>query len=163
MTVYVNTKSCFCQVFWVDYQVTYTQYYNFEVFLGIPGSTNLLFKVVVLGMDITILDHHITKQELHAWLGHPFDDMVKFVVDIDQGVIALGGEMHADAEQVLLEHGSKQEHLWGGNIYPNNEQEKIEYTSLINIRPAQHNRSMDISDQNLRGRIRAIVEQWIEL
>ena len=67
-------------------------------------------------------------------------------------------------EDLLLKDGSRQQNLWGANLYPlRDEDERIEYTSLINIRPAQHNRSMDISDQNLRGRIRAIVEQWIEL
>ena len=114
-------------------------------------------------MNITILDRHITEDELHAWLGHPFDDMVKFVVDVERQVIALGGEMHADAEQALLEHGSKQEDLWGGNVYPNNPEEKIEYTSLINIRPAQNNRSMEVENMELRDRIKKIVEQWIEL
>lgn len=114
-------------------------------------------------MDIQILDRKITNQELREWLGHPFDDMVKFVVDVDRGIIALGGEMHADAEQVLLEHSSKQEHLWGGNVYPHNEEEKIEYTSLINIRPAQQNRSMQVQDAQVRDRMKNIVEQWIEL
>jgi len=44
--------------------------------------------------------------------------MVKFVVDIDLIKLAVGGEMHADAELVLLEEGSSQESLWGANIYP---------------------------------------------
>src|SRR3989344_2767512 len=47
-----------------------------------------------------------------------FGDMVKAVVDIEQNIMAIGGELHADEEQLLLEQGSKQEHLWGINLYP---------------------------------------------
>lgn len=43
-------------------------------------------------------------------------DMVEFVVDIERRIAAVGGEMHVDAEAVLLEDGSKHENLWGGNL-----------------------------------------------
>ncbi len=86
-----------------------------------------------------------------------FEDMVKFVVDVSRGVAAVGGEMHADAEQVLLEDGSRQADLWGANYYPGRGREEcIEYTSLINIRPAQGNRSMEIQDPALRERVREL-------
>ena len=84
-----------------------------------------------------------------------FEDMVKYVVDVERGVIGLGGEMHADAEQLLLEDGSRQADLWGANYYPGRGREGgIEYTALINIRPAAGNRSMEIQDPALRERVR---------
>jgi hypothetical protein len=84
-----------------------------------------------------------------------FEDMVKYVVDVERGLIGLGGEMHADAEQLLLEDGSRQADLWGANYYPGRGREGgIEYTSLINIRPAAGNRSMEIQDPALRERVR---------
>jgi hypothetical protein len=84
-----------------------------------------------------------------------FEDMVKYVVDVERGVIGLGGDMHADAEQLLLEDGSRQADLWGANYYPGRGREGcIEYTSLINIRPAAGNRSMEIQDPALRERVR---------
>jgi len=84
-----------------------------------------------------------------------FEDMVKYVVDVERGVIGLGGEMQADAEQLLLEDGSRQADLWGANYYPGRGREGgIEYTSLINIRPAAGNRSMEIQDPALRERVR---------
>ncbi len=84
-----------------------------------------------------------------------FEDMVKYVVDVERGVIGLGGEMHADAEQLLLEDGSRQADLWGANYYPGRGREGcIEYTSLINIRPAAGNRSMEIQDPAVRERVR---------
>jgi len=86
-----------------------------------------------------------------------FEDMVKYVVDVERGVIAVGGEMHADAEQMLLDDGSRQADLWGANYYPGRGREEcIEYTSLINIRPAQGNRNMEIQDGAVRERVRQL-------
>ncbi|MFH0972839.1 MAG: DUF5674 family protein, partial [Patescibacteria group bacterium] len=66
--------------------------------------------------NIQIIKEKISNKELKSFLGKPFDDMVKFVVDIEKKIVALGGELHVDAEQILLESGSKQQNLWGGNI-----------------------------------------------
>ena len=44
--------------------------------------------------------------ELARLIGHPFQDMVKFVVDVERCIVALGGELHADAEALLLDDGS---------------------------------------------------------
>ena len=86
-----------------------------------------------------------------------FEDMVKYVVDVARGLAAVGGEMHADAEQVLLEDGSRQADLWGANYYPGRGREGcIEYTSLINIRPAQGNRGMEVQDPANRERVREL-------
>jgi len=88
--------------------------------------------------------------------------MVKAVVDLDKNVIAVGGEMHADEEQVLLQDGSKQENLWGLNIYPDkNIEDRIEFDSMINVRPGQHNMSRSVEDENLQKTIRSIVDQMI--
>ncbi len=38
---------------------------------------------------------------------------IKLAVDIEREVVAGGGELHADCEQVLLEAGSRQEAIWG--------------------------------------------------
>ena len=109
-----------------------------------------------------IIKKRIFKDELMSFLDRPFSEMIKFVVDVERRIIALGGEMHADAEQILLEDGSKRENLWGGNIYPKIEgEEKIEFISLINIRPSQNNRSMEIEDDNIRNKVKKIVEELI--
>lgn len=91
-----------------------------------------------------------------------FGDMVKFVVDIEKGVLALGGEMHADCEEILLAQGSKQENLWGANLYPfRDNEERIEYTSLINIRPSEGNRGMEIQDETIRRKVREMAERLL--
>jgi hypothetical protein len=91
-----------------------------------------------------------------------FEDMVKFVVDVERRVAAVGGELHADEEALLLEHGSRQDDLWGANYYPGRGEDAcFEYTSLINIRPARGNRSMEIQDAGIRERVRAIAAALI--
>jgi len=94
--------------------------------------------------------------ELARFLGNPFSNLVKFVVDVERGILALGGELHADA--VLIEHGSRQAVSWGGNDHPSlGEGECLEYTSLINIRPSQNNPGMEVQDAAVRERMRRIV------
>ena len=106
--------------------------------------------------DVVVLDRRIEPGELRR-LVERFEDMVKFVVDVESGRLAVGGEMHADAEQVLLDSGARQANLWGANYYPGRGPEAcIEYTSLINIRPAAGNRSMELQDATLRERLRSI-------
>lgn len=113
-------------------------------------------EIVVLEADS--LPPHRLAELVAAW----FEDMVKYVVDVDRGVAAVGGEMHADAEALLLDTGSRQTDLWGANYYPGRgEAECIEYTSLINIRPAQGNRSMELEDEALRARLREITFRLI--
>lgn len=89
--------------------------------------------------------------------------MVKAVIDVERAVMALGGELHADGEALLLDNGSQQNHLWGINIYhalPRNEW--IEFDSMINIRPGQGNRSRDIDDDSVRQKIIEIVNRLIQ-
>jgi hypothetical protein len=104
---------------------------------------------------IVVVDRRIDRNELARLVKLFFEDMVKYVVDVERGVAAVGGELHADAEQELLAAGGRQEHLWGANYYPGRGRDRcIEYTALINIRPAQNNRSMLIEDPALRERVR---------
>lgn len=90
-----------------------------------------------------------------------FGDMVKAVVDVSRGVMAIGGELHADEEALLLRDGSAQHELWGINLYPEAEHDWIEFDSMINIRPAMKNRSRGVDDPALRDRIVAVVNALI--
>ncbi len=106
--------------------------------------------------DVVLLERRIEAAELRRLLVR-FEDMVKYVADVERGIVAIGGEMHADAEATLLEAGSQQADLWGANYYPGRGREGcIEYTSLINIRPAAANRGMELQDPDLRARVRDI-------
>ena len=106
---------------------------------------------------ILLFRQRVGPAELRRLVEEGFGDMVKYVVDVERSVIAVGGDMHADAEQSLLEAGSRQQDLWGANYYPGlGREECIEYTSLINIRPNQGNKSMVVQDEGVRERIRQI-------
>lgn len=107
---------------------------------------------------IVVTRERIAPTELARLVALFFEDMVKLVVDVRRGVAAVGGELHADAEALLLDEGSEQPDLWGANYYPGRGEEGcIEYTSLINIRPAQGNRSMEVEDAGTRERVREVV------
>ena len=88
--------------------------------------------------------------------------MLKFAVDIENEWIVIDAEMHADCEALLLEKGSKQENIWGANLYPeNDEPDFLEFTSFINLRPSLNNQSMDIQSSELRNSIRNIVNKLL--
>lgn len=116
-----------------------------------------------MSTPIIIPDHPLSLQDLEEFRGNPFDTMIKFVADLRLNRLALGGEMHADSEEALLAQDSHQEDLWGGNLYPWEARPRIEYTSLINIRPSQRNRSIEISDANLRAQMTSVVRNWVLL
>ncbi len=83
-------------------------------------------------------------------------DYIKTAVDIERGVLAGGGAMHADCEAVLLADGSEQENLWGADWIPASQQ--VRYESLINIAPRRGNPSMTIQSETIREQVKAISE-----
>lgn len=71
-------------------------------------------------------------------------------------------EIRRLVEQVLLAQGSAQADLWGANYYPGRGPDGcLEYTALINIRPSQGNRSMEIQDAGTRRAVREITHALI--
>lgn len=111
---------------------------------------------------IKTLTEKINPAELKQLCETSFISMVKFVADIKREMIAAGGELQADAEALLLQDGSQQDNLWGANLYPWNEpDQRIEYTSFINIRPRQGNNSMEISDPVIREKVKQLAEKLL--
>jgi len=111
---------------------------------------------------MTIVRDRISLPDLAAIAKAQFGDLVKAVVDIERGVMAVGGELHSDEEALLLEDGSKQQHLWGINLYPEvTGEDWIEFDSMINIRPSQSNRSRGVDDAETRKMIVALVERLV--
>lgn len=110
-----------------------------------------------------IVSTPIEKENVLKEHNHFFPGMIKAVVDIENEIIAVDAELHADLESVLLKEGSKQENLWGINLYLEKSEENwIEYTALINIRPSSGNRWMEIENPNVRERIENIVKELIK-
>ena len=101
----------------------------------------------------------ITLQALRRLAAGRFGDMVKAVVDVSRGIMALDADLHADEEAALLASGSEQKNLWGINLYPDlGGEDWLEYDSMINLRPSSGNRSRGVVDPDLRERIRAVVD-----
>ncbi len=111
---------------------------------------------------IQILQSPITRHELQKVADQLYGDLVKAVVDVDREMMAIGGELHADEESLLLEEGSAQRSLWGINLYPDIEGDTmVEFDSMINVRPSQGNRSRTVEDAATRARILEIVKKVV--
>ena len=113
-------------------------------------------------MQIEVIDKPVPLEYLRQLAEGGFGNLVKAVVDVDRRIMAVSGELHADEEAILLEMGSEQRHLWGINIYPDLQgYERVEFDSMINIRPAQGNRSRSVDDPATRDSILKIVEELV--
>src|SRR3989344_404835 len=97
-----------------------------------------------------LVEDTISIDDLRQMSMHLFGGLVKAVVDVEKEIMVVDAEMHADEEKYLLELGSKQDNLWGINLYPDLKDDFIEFDSMINIRPRLHNLSRGIEDENLR-------------
>ena len=114
-------------------------------------------------MDIIIIRDAVTRHELNEMAKQQFGDMVKAVVDVEQGVMAIGGELHSDEEAMLLDQGSAQKNLWGINLYPEQPvSEWIEFDSMINVRPSGGNRSRNVEQAEIRETITTIVNRLVK-
>ena len=104
---------------------------------------------------IHIIRTQATKQQMEEML-QVLETYVKLAVDLERGILAGGGALHADCEAALLEDGSRQEDVWGADWIPGAQQ--VTFESLINIRPRQNNPSLEILDSDVRERVGEIVK-----
>jgi hypothetical protein len=65
-----------------------------------------------------ILDEPIACDELRKIAAETFGDLIKAVVDVRQGLVALDAELHSDLEALLIEKGSQQYDLWASISIP---------------------------------------------
>ncbi len=90
-------------------------------------------------------------------------NLVKADVDIVKKVFIVDMPMHFEGEQMLLKQGSKQKDLWGINLFPAKygTHEFIMYESMINIKVHDNNRSMTVQSDEIRAKIKSIVEEIV--
>ncbi|MBI5457731.1 hypothetical protein HY971_03335 [Candidatus Kaiserbacteria bacterium] len=113
-------------------------------------------------MEILIVREPVPEETLDALAEAWHGTLVKGAADIERDIVALGGDWHMDANNVLIADGSQQENVWGFNIYPKERSgSALEYISLINIRPAQGNKAMELADETLREKIKEIVSKLV--
>lgn len=87
-------------------------------------------------------------------------DFIKLAVDVERQVLAGGGAYHADCEEALLGDGSLQDDVWGADWFPATR--AVAFGALINIRPAQGNRGLEVTDAGLRSRIEKVVRDLLD-
>lgn len=92
-----------------------------------------------------------------------FGDLVKAVVDLEKQIMAVDAELHADEEALLLEKSSKQQNLWGINLYPEffGTNDFIEFDSMINLRPSSGNKSRGVDDDKIQKQIIELVNKLV--
>ena len=104
---------------------------------------------------IIFLKNKATKKEIYE-AGKNLDQYIKFVVDIETGILTIGGDRHYQGEELLLKNGSKQENLWGGGY--DLISKKVDYDSIINIRPRDNNPDRIVLDMEIREEINKILK-----
>ncbi|MCK4807389.1 MAG: hypothetical protein KAT09_07070 [Candidatus Aegiribacteria sp.] len=91
-----------------------------------------------------------------------FGDMIKAVVDVARGIMIIDADLHSDEEAELLATDSRQEDLWGINLYPDLPPEEwLEFDSMINLRPSSGNRSRNVEDTAICEQIRDLVNRLV--
>ena len=109
-----------------------------------------------------VVEKTISTEELKEMASKMFGNLVKAVVDVEKKILVVDAELHSDEEAYLLQLGSKQENLWGINIYPElSKEERIEFDSMINLRPSQGNISRGIENEEIQKKILDIVNSTI--
>jgi len=107
---------------------------------------------------VHIIREKATKRQIDEML-QKLGSFIKLAVDIERGILAGGGEMHADCEEELLNDGSNQANIWGADWFPS--VQKLKFDALINIRPNQQNNSMTIQDSSIRQMVESISRQLL--
>ena len=110
-----------------------------------------------------IIKDQITIKEIKEMAQKMFGNFVKAVVDIEDEIIAIDAELHADLEVFLMENGAKQENLWGINIYPEIfGEERVEFDSMINLKPSLGNQTRGVENSQIREKIFKIVDKLVK-
>ena len=106
---------------------------------------------------IVVLDRVATDEDIEK-ASEEYKTYVKVTIDVEKGIVAIGGEYHYDAEQELLKVGCKQEDIWGGGL--DLLTKKIDTNAIINIR-RQRNYSTEIYDEYVRQKYFTIFKKYI--
>lgn len=109
-------------------------------------------------MPIHLITEKATPEQMREML-IVLGSYVKLAVDVKRGILAGGGELHADCESVLLENGSEQDDIWGADWFPHSQE--TAYESMINYRPRLGFTSMELQHEGLRTMIKEIAENLL--
>ena len=103
------------------------------------------------------IDRQLSDKETREIL-EVYGDYVKVTADLHNEWVVIGTELHADAEDILLNKGSISDNIWGGGI--NLKDKIVDTTAVLNLRPKFGNDSMDILDSKKRQRFVKIIKKY---
>lgn len=129
------------------------------------SRVNIELFQICYNITMKILQTPISKADLiKESINFIDENAIKAAVDVKRELLAVDSPMHYDCEQLLLESGSDQANIWGINLYldSDNIDDLVEFDSMINIRPAQGNRSRDVEDPEIQSKIKAVVSKWLK-
>ena len=114
-------------------------------------------------METRIVKDEITLDELKILAHEQYGDIIKAVVDIEQGFMGVGGELHVDIQSILIEkENSESQDTWGINLYLDKTgNDFIEFDSMINLKPILGNKSRSVENVEIQSKIREIVDKLV--
>lgn len=114
-------------------------------------------------METRIVKDKISQTELKALAHEQYGDIIKAVVDTEQEIMGVGGELHVDIQSILIEkEGSEGQSTWGINLYLDKTgQDFIEFDSMINLKPNLGNKTRSVEDSETQNKIREIINKLV--
>lgn len=115
-------------------------------------------------METKIVKDWISRDDLKALAREQYGDLLKAVVDVEQEIIGIGGELHIDIQSLLMQKENSQgQHTWGINFYPSKFGEDfIEFDSMINLKPLIGNKTRGVEDFEIQKKILDIVNKLVK-
>lgn len=115
-------------------------------------------------METRIVKDKISCEVLKTLAHEQYGDIIKAVVDVYQGIIGVGGELHIDIQSILIEQENSQgQDTWGINLYLEKVGDDfIEFDSMINLKPLSGNKTRGVENQETQNKIRKIVNKLVE-
>src|SRR3989344_8207618 len=124
----------------------------------------LLRKRILRTMETKIVKDNVSRAELAVLAHEQYGDIIKAVVDVAQGIMGVGGELHVDIQSILIEkEHSRGDMTWGINLYLDKTgDEFVEFDSMVNLKPASGNRTRGVENEAIRAKIQAIVHKIVK-
>src|SRR3989344_441895 len=115
-------------------------------------------------METRIIKDEVTRDELKMLAREQYGDIIKAVVDVNQEIMGVGGELHIDIQSLLVEKENSQgQDTWGINLYLEKSGEDfIEFDSMINLKPLLGNKTRGVENVEIQNKIREIINKLVK-
>lgn len=109
-------------------------------------------------MGLVVIKEKLQAQDFQT-AREEYEFYIKITVDLRQKIVVIGGEYHADAEEILVgNYSSKRQDIWGGGL--NLKTKIFETNAVINLRQPD-NPSMEILNLQVREKFLVLCNQML--